>query len=482
MNLNPFPNDDLPDIEHVKEWLYDLFESECDQDRGYRVADFMPQVPELLRQKQVEPDECSGLLDDIEAELIRIKASLDAAAVKLGATVSIIQKSADDSIGFELDEKGKEAIPTKLGPFIKITMIGEGSFGIVCSALDSRVEERVALKFPRQKVLANNQLLNMFLKEAEHVMKLDHPGIVRTYSVEKIDGFLFIVQQLIEGGDLQKSVNDERSHQEVAELVAWIADALAYANEQRIVHRDLKPANILLDTRGRPYISDFGMALDENEQLGAPNSRCGTRQYMAPEMVAGLASTLDGRADIWSLGVILYELLVKKRPFQGKSELEIYTAIETNDPRPPRQIDKSIPKELQRICLKCLERAKRNRYLTADELAADLRHWIADPAETSTSSAKFVPKGLRSYGPEDSDFFLDLLPGPRDRNNLPSSIRFWKTRICEPVAEENRVPVGVIYGPSGSGKSSYVKAGLLPQVKKSVEVIYVESIQAELPK
>ena len=108
-------------------------------------------------------------------------------------------------------------------------------------------------------------------------MKLDHPGIVKTFSVEPIEGYLMIVQELIVGTDLQKSRKKPRTHKQIAELVASIGDALAYANRQRIVHRDLKPANILMDEADRPYISDFGMALDENDQIGAPNARCGTR-------------------------------------------------------------------------------------------------------------------------------------------------------------------------------------------------------------
>ena len=161
------------------------------------------------------------------------------------ATVSIINapKSGGPN-GFEIDQKGNEKIPSELGPYKNITEIGSGSFGIVCSALDSRDGKKVALKFPRKKVLANNELLQMFLDEAKRVMKLDHPGIVKTFSVEPIEGYLMIVQELIVGTDLQKSRKKPRTHKQIAELVASIGDALAYANRQRIVHRYLKPANI----------------------------------------------------------------------------------------------------------------------------------------------------------------------------------------------------------------------------------------------
>ncbi len=144
-----------------------------------------------------------------------------------------------------------------------------------------------------------------------------------------------------------------------------------------------------------------------------------------------------------------------------------------------RAIDPSIDRELQRICLKCLSKPISRRYLTADDLALDLRQFASGTPEPKLPDVKFIPNGLPAYDRTAADFFLQLLPGPRDQNGIPESIRFWKTRICEPVPPENRVPVGVLYGPSGSGKSSFVKAGLIPQVQSHVETIYVECTQQE---
>src|SRR5262249_24746959 len=153
------------------------------------------------------------------------------------------------------------------------------------------------------------------------------------------------------------------------------------------------------------------------------------------------------------------------------------------DVRPPRQLDASIPEELNRICLKALAQRAADRYATAFQLADDLDHWLERQEKPATvwasePAAKVVPKGLRSFDAQDADFFLELLPGPRDRDGLPENIRFWKSRIEESNPNET-FRVGVIYGPSGSGKSSLVRAGLLPRLAKHVIPIYVEATAEE---
>ena len=400
-------------------------------------------------------------------------------------TVSI---NAGDVVGnlqdeLHVDSDREMSVPEELGPYRDIAEINSGGFGIVCRAIDSRDGQVVALKFPRKDKLKDDPELKMFLAEASKAMMLEHPGIVRTFSIERADGFLAIVQQFVDGSDLKATKHQTRSHKEIARLVGLVAEALAFAHQKGIYHRDLKPGNILIDRQGRPYVADFGLAVSESEQMFLPKQTCGTPHYMPPEQVAGLTRLLDGRSDIWSLGVILYELLTKRRPFEGLKTTEVFEQIENKDPRPPRQIDSSISQELQRICLKCMERQQRDRYPTADELADDLRHWAESEEAPKTVvvdvASPMIPKGLRSYSAEDAAFFLDLLPGPRDRSGLPGSIRFWKTRIVEPVASENRVPVGVIFGPSGSGKSSFVKAGLLPQFGREVLTLYIEATQAD---
>ena len=294
------------------------------------------------------------------------------------------------------------------------------------------------------------------------------------------------------------------AHRESAELAAAVADALHYAHIHGVVHRDLKPANILIDSQLRPYLADFGLAL-KDEDYGEHGHGAGTPAYMSPEQARSEGHLVDGRSDIFSLGVVLYELLTATRPFRGSSTTEILERIRVHEPRPPRQIDDSIPKELERICLKALSKRATDRYNTARDMADDLRAFLAEfsgssasrgvpmPAEVdshtyvpptrfplpppepkASSIVKIVPKGLRSFDQGDADFFLKLLPGPYDRHGLPESIRFWKTRL-EDADPETSFRAGIIYGPSGCGKSSLVKAGLLPRLDSSILKIYIEA-------
>jgi serine/threonine protein kinase/formylglycine-generating enzyme required for sulfatase activity len=323
-----------------------------------------------------------------------------------------------------------------------------------------------------------------YLREARAAANLDHPHVVSVHDVGSTDEIpCYIVSKYFEGGDLAARIKRDRpSFSEAAELVATVAGALGHAHQQGFIHRDVKPGNILLDTDGHAYVTDFGLAIHESVRRRHQGERVGTPHYMSPEQVRGESHRLDGRCDIWGLGVIFYELLVGRRPFAANEEAGLYDQILFSNPQPLRQLNPQIPAELERICLKCLAKRMSERYTTASDLVDDLRQWLAETRAPSESHAErvaaVVPKGLRSFDNEDADFYLQLLPGPRDRHGLPDSIRFWKTRI-EQTDPDRTFPVGLIYGPSGSGKSSFVKAGLLTHLSNRVEAIYVEATSQE---
>lgn len=382
------------------------------------------------------------------------------------------------------------APPLLLGTYRFVERVGGGSFGLVYKYWDDQLQRHVAIKMPRRDKEKKDAEFN--LNEARSLARLDHPGIVPVYFMGQTpSGDIYVVSRFIEGGDLEQALKRQRyGIREAARLVTQVAYALDYAHQHGFVHRDIKPSNIMLGPDHEPILVDFGFAL-RTADFGTGPQFIGTPKYFSPEQARYEGHLVDGRSDIYSLGVVFYELLTGRVPFDVHNVPELLDRIQTVEVQPPRQIDPSIPRELERICLKALAKRVSERYLTAGDLASDLHAWeVGDRRPQSGSSADtrgapkdqielvdaaVLPKGLRSYDEADANFFLKLVPGPRDRDGLPDSIRFWKTRI-ESADPATAFRVGVLLGPTGSGKSSLIRAGLIPRLdSQRVHVIFEES-------
>jgi tetratricopeptide (TPR) repeat protein len=257
--------------------------------------------------------------------------------------------------------------------------LGRGGMGVVFKARHLALKRLVALKMVLDGGLAGTHQLVRFKKEAEAVARLQHPNIVQVFDVGETDGRPFFSLELVDGGTLAgKLQNGPMAARSAARLAETLARAVHYAHERGIVHRDLKPANILLMKDGTPKITDFGLAkhMGQGDHATRTGVIAGTPAYMAPEQATGRNDLLGPRTDVWALGIILYELLTGKLPFAGNDSMDVIYKVVNVEAPSPRTLQPGLPRDLEVITLKCLNKTTAHRYGSAEELADDLRRFL----------------------------------------------------------------------------------------------------------
>lgn len=338
--------------------------------------------------------------------------------------------------------------PRFLGRYRLDRQLGEGGFGQVWRAFDSLLNRDVAVKLPRPDRTWTLAEIDQFLEEARRVARLEHPHILPVYDVNHDGSTCYLVSMFVEGGDLKRYTTRRVPPGDAAGLVADVADALHFAHLRGLVHRDVKPANILVAADGRTFLTDFGLAATEDDMLTETAGMRGTLAYMAPEQARGDSHRVDPRADVYSLGVVLYELLTRRRPFQSASWATLRDQILHQDARPIRTIDDTLPRELERICVRCLGKRPGDRYPTARDFAEDLRNWQRRNERPAAATVAIPPS---PEVPRSLNFESELARLCKDFTG-----RAWLDAELEAWVHSPGGRIFVVTGDPGTGKSAYL--------------------------
>ncbi|MCA9036004.1 MAG: protein kinase [Planctomycetaceae bacterium] len=323
-----------------------------------------------------------GLIEDLHAglhvrcphchqpiEIVEESSLSDVVCSACGSNFSLISSEDTQTYHPSKDET--------VGHFNLVDKVGVGAFGNVYRAYDKTLDRTVAVKIPRKGQLLPEET-EQFLREARTAAQLRHPGIVSVHEVGRDGDRIFIVSDFIDGLTLSDYLTGMRpTVREAVELAIKVARSLHYAHEQGVIHRDLKPGNIMLDRNNEPHLMDFGLAKREAGEITITmdGQVLGTPAYMSPEQARGEGHHADRRSDIHALGVILFELLTGERPFRGNTRMLLHQLL-TEDAPSPRRYNANIPRDMETICLKCLEKNPDRRYQTAGELADDLQRFL----------------------------------------------------------------------------------------------------------
>ncbi len=407
----------------------------------------------------------------------------------------------------------------RIGRYVVIKTLGSGGFGIVYLAQDPKLARKVAIKVSRSLDLLPDKLRTSLVDEARAAASLDHPNIIRVFDVDQWQNRTYVVMELVEGKSLAEVIAMQEAIPlpRVLGIMKQIALALEQLHAKGIIHRDLKPANILITENEQVKVTDLGLALTDESPLWNAKHIAGTQRYMSPEQVLGEVHRIDGRTDIWAFGVVVFEMLTLQSPFRTNDASSVFSKILKGEIASPRQRRPEIPDSLERLCLQCLSKRMTGRFQSAKQLSEAIakieaeilshnasaldrytpeasnesqlhqtpNHRSASTQESlvtrlekkSSSTSDFgelrglVPRGLRAFSAEDSSYYHRLIPGPYDIEGRPAILNHWLKWIENADRNVNQ-SVGVIYGASGCGKSSFVLASLIPSLPPAIKTIY----------
>jgi len=368
--------------------------------------------PDLAVLAQKYPD----LADELAAFLsnhARLDALLGAGpAGRLGPPAG--RELLEATLGSAISSPAPGSCIRYFGNYELLEEIARGGMGVVYKARQTNLKRTVALKLILTGQLATSEDVKRFHAEAQAAARLEHRHIVPIFEIGQAEGQHYFSMALVEGESLaQRIARGVLPPREAAELMYKVAQAIAYAHVEGVIHRDLKPANILLDQAGEPHVTDFGLAkrvateesgVSSREQLTATGQILGTPSYMPPEQASGKTHELGPQADVYALGAVLYCVLAGRPPFQAATPLDTLLQVIDQDPVPLRQLNAAIPRDLETIAMKCLEKAPAMRYATAADLAEDLRRFLHDepikarPVTPAERAWRWLRKQRRSVG------------------------------------------------------------------------------------